>query len=220
MKRSAAGTYPSYKQAVKRQKVKKQKATVVALAAPAHVRKTELKNVDLNTSALITFNQTTANLQLLNAMIEGTAPTQHVGRRVIMKSLLIHWEGHLAPTTTGSSPLRCLVVYDRQTNAAASVATQVLAVDSIQSPMNLFNNHRYAVIADIEVPCVGVAGPQSWLVKRYVKLNHVVEFNETNGGTVADIQTGAVFCLFYQDGGLLIASPAGNFYSRIRFEDA
>ena len=102
-----------------------------------------------------------------------------------MRSLLIRWNGCLAQTSVAGSGLRMVVVYDKQTNGALPATTDVFAADQMSSPMNLANNRRFEVVMDEEIPCVGTGGPQAWNIKRYVKLNHVVEFNQVNGGTIA-----------------------------------
>lgn len=184
-------------------------------------RKEEKKNIDVNTNTTITFGQTTSNAGVaLNAMAEGVTPVTHVGRHVNMKSIQFRWVGSLAPTTTGSSPLRCLVVYDKQTNGAVPATTAVVTVDEIQSPLNLQNNRRFVILADQEVPCVGTQGPQSWDIKFFRKIDLPVEFNDNNSGSITDITTGGVYAFFWQEGQLLVASPTSSFYSRIRFTDA
>jgi len=225
MKRASAGTYPSYKQAVKRQKVKRQHAVIPRNlpqgAAPYRKHTEEKKNFDTDAgSSLLAFGTATANVLSLFEPINGTGPTQHQGREVTMKSLHVRWQVSIAATGTGSASLRCLVVYDRQSNTLQATTAQVLAADEITSPMNLNNNKRFTILMDEFVDCIGTGGPQSALIQKFVKLNHVVEFNQTNGGTFADITTGNVVCLLYQSGGLLIANPTGNFYSRVRFVDA
>lgn len=182
----------------------------------------ERKNIDVvSATSEIIAGQVTASGLLLNVpCIEGTSPTTHIGRRIKMLSLHIRWQGSMAATSTGASPLRMLVVYDKQPNAATAATTQVVAVDAIQSPMNLANAQRFTILMDEDVKCVGTAGPQSWFVDRFRKIDLDVEFNETNGGTSADVQTGLVLVFFWQNGAIATASPTGTFYSRIRFVDA
>lgn len=206
----------------KKQKVWTAKQKLPQGASPYQKHKEELKNIDVEEANSITFNQTTANSLALNIIENGTGPSQHVGREVTMKSLYVRWAGHMAPTTTGASSLRCLIVYDKQSNAAAvsPAANAVVVTDEIISMMNLNNNKRFTVLMELEVECLGTQGPQAFSVHKYVKLNHKVEFNQTNGNTIADIQSGAVIAYFWQDGGLLIANPLANVFSRIRYEDA
>lgn len=180
----------------------------------------ELKNIDINSSsALAVFGQTAGTLQLLNGVAQGTTATTRLGRRINMTSLYIRWLGSMAATGTGSSALRMVVVYDKQANATAPAASDILVTDSIHAPNNLNNSRRFVTLFDHEVPCVGTAGPQSWDIKVYKKLNHAVEFNNGSAGTIGDIQTGSVYALFYSQGTLLTASPNQLFYSRVRFSD-
>lgn len=224
MKRATAGTYPTFKQAVKRQKVKRQAATIPrglpqgAMSVQAGMAP-EKKNIDVVSTTTITFNQTTANLVLLNATNQGVGASQRIGRRFIMKSIFIRWNGTMAATTTGSSSLRCLIVYDKESRGAALTAVSVLTADVIYALMNLDSSRRYTVLLDEVIPTLGAQGPQSFNVNRYRKLNHQVETTDTNNGSIVDIQTGSVYALFYQDGGLLVASPNNGFASRIRFVD-
>lgn len=184
-------------------------------------RKEEKKNIDATSTATVVFATTTSPAGLpLNVMAEGTTPITHVGRHVNMKSIQFRWVGSLAPTTTGSTPLRCLVVYDKQPNGAVAATTQVVQVDELQSPMNLANNRRFIILADQKVDCVGTAGPQSWDITFFRKIDLPVEFNENNSGTITDVNTGAVLAFFWSEGTLLVASPTNAFYSRIRFTDA
>jgi len=137
-----------------------------------------------------------------------------------MKSVFVRWAGALAATTTGASPLRMLVVYDKQNNKATPAATDILHADQLDSPMELANSKRFVVVMDESIPCFGTAGPQSYFIERFRKVDLDVEFNETNGGTSADVNTGLLVAMFYQLGTLLVASPTNEFYSRVRFVDA
>jgi hypothetical protein len=136
-----------------------------------------------------------------------------------MKSLTYHWRGSFATTTTGSSGLRMLLVYDKQVNAALPNVLQIVQSDDINGFMNLSNSRRFVVIADERINCVATGGNQSWNVSGFRALNLETEYNETNGGTIADITTGAVYAIFWQDGNILTASPDSQAKFRIRFED-
>lgn len=218
MKRTTGEIHAKNKQFAKRFKVAK--PSIPQGGVPYHKRKEELKNFDFEAVQPVTFSQTTANANVINVIDNGTAFNQHVGREILMKSLYVRWNMQMAATSTNSSSLRLLVVYDRQTNTALPATTQIVQTDEIVGMMNLNNNKRFSVLLDEVIPCLGTGGPQAAYVSRYVKLNHLVEFNQTNGGTVADIQTGSVIALFWQEGNLGVASPVGSAYFRIRFLDA
>lgn len=179
---------------------------------------TELKNIDVVTSSLIPLAGTGV-VTLLNGVAQGTTATTRLGRRIVMRSLLVKFEISMAATSTGASPIRILIVYDAQTNATAPVATDVLTLDQLNSPMNLSNSRRFKTLCDIEIPCIGTGGPQASLVTRYVKLNMNTEFNTGSAGTVGDIQSGSVYMLTYQDNVIATAAPVAIAYTRIRYSD-
>lgn len=180
---------------------------------------TELKNIDNNLNTLFVAAQTVGQLNLLNGVAQGTTATTRLGRRIVMRSLLIKGTVSLAATSAGASPLRVLVVYDSQTNATAPIATDILQVDAIDSPMNLSNSRRFKTLCDIEIPCLGTGGPQAQSFTRYIKLNMNAEFNTGSAGTVGDIQTGSIYMLTYQQGNIITANPASLIYTRVRYSD-
>ncbi len=188
----------------------------------------ELKNLDTLGTATITFGQTTANLALINGIDDGNTSTTRIGRRIVLTSLAWRWSGELAATTTGASGLRMLIVYDKQANAAAPLATDVLQVDQMASMMNLDNSKRFKVLLDHLVPCVGTGGPQAWNEKGFIQFEKPtkgkpgleVTFNNASTATIASIVTGSIYAIFYQGGGLLVASPTSRLYTRFRFLDA
>lgn len=167
---------------------------------------------------MVVFGQTTATLQLLNGIQQGASEVQRIGRSVDMVSLTYKWVGYLAPTTTGASPLRLLIVYDKQPNGAALTALNVLQIDSIESLMNLSFSKRFIILVDEEVECIGTSGPQAWFKKGFRTLNLPAEFQGTSGA-ITGIETGSVYALVYQAGGLLVASPNSQLYTRIRYID-
>lgn len=178
----------------------------------------ELKNAD-NTVIWPAFGAVFGSFSLLNGLAQGTSATTRIGRKIVMKSVYVRGPVQMAPTGTGSSPLRMLIIYDKQTNGAVPLATDVLLVDGIGNPNNLNNSRRFVTLADIVVPCIGTAGPQSTYFVFYKKLNLVTEFNNGTNGTVSDIQTGSVYALTYTTGSIGTASLQYGTIARIRFSD-
>jgi len=192
-----------------------------SLVNPVQYRKKpdEKKNIDVNTAATIIFGQATVStLTHINPITQGAAGNQRIGRESTMRSIHYRWIGSLAPTTTGTSALRLLIIYDKQPNKALPGITDVLTIDSIESPMNLDNNKRFVILVDQEVECIGTQGPQSWYIKGYRKIGLPTEFFNT-GGSIASCNTGSVIAITYQNGNLLIANPSSQLYTRIRFDD-
>lgn len=186
----------------------------------------EAKEANLNANNTVVFGQTTGVINNIVGIAQGNTATTRSGRRVMVTSMKVVWTGSLAPTTTGTTPLRLLIVYDKQANAASPAATDVLINDNIYSPMNLNNSRRFKVIRDYEIPCIGTAGPQSWFIKDYINFATAkrpglpIEFNNGNAGNVTDITTGSFTALTWQNGVLLVASPTNNLYIRTRYTDA
>lgn len=188
----------------------------------------EEKNIDVVTNTTITAGQTTASLALLNGCDDGATSTTRIGRKITLTSFTYRWVGSLAATSAGSSGLRMLIVYDKQANAAAPLATDVLQVNTIYSQMNLSNGKRFKVLADELIACVGTQGPQSWNIKGFRKFEKPsknkpgleMTFNNASTNDITSIITGSVYALFFQDGNIITASPISNMYSRFRFIDA
>lgn len=217
-RRTAYGSAKTFAR-VKSSFMRQRTAAVRTVAGRGVISGQEQKDITQLNSALLTAGASTASVTLLNGVTQGTSGTTRLGRRITMKSLLLNGQFNLQATTAGASPIRVLVVYDMQSNGAAPAASDVLLADTLTSPMNLSNNRRFKVLVEECSPCIGTAGPQSWSFKRWIKLNHTVEFNTGNAGTVADIQTGSIYMLVYQDGLLITTAPAAFVYSRVRFTD-
>jgi len=179
----------------------------------------ELKDLTTNNSGKITAGTAANVLTLLNGCAQGTTASTRLGRRILMKSLLIRWHFAINTTTAGNDSIRVLIIYDSQTNGTAPAATDVLLTDEFGSPMNLSNSRRFKVLIDELVPCIGTAGPGSACGTRYVKGEWPVEFNTGSAGTVGDIQSGSIYMLTSQGGKLITAAPAGDVYARIRYSD-
>ena len=121
----------------------------------------ELKNIDATSNALIVAGQTTATLLPLNLIAQDSTANGRIGRRVTLKSLYVRFQASLAATTAGNSPLRLIIVCDKQTNAAALTAAQVLQADAIVNPNLLDNSRRFVTLMDWEHDGIGTAGPGS-----------------------------------------------------------
>jgi len=163
----------------------------------------ELKVID--TTLTTTNVGTGGTFFLLNGINQGSDYTQRIGRKVILKSLLLR--ATCLPNTSSSTPagdvIRFLVVYDCQTNSATPAIGDVLQNSSINDPMNLNNRDRFKIVADKFVTlnaCTYVAtaltvgAPQTKQVKLYKKMNLEMIFSGT-GATVGSIGTGALFLI-------------------------
>lgn len=179
----------------------------------------ESKNVDVQLLAAAVFPPATATgtVTLLNGVAQGTTANQRIGRKLIMKSILMRIGVSKQPSTAGEGLMRLLVIYDAQTNAAIPLATDILQINDISSPMNLNNSDRFKVILD-KTWNIGSVDNTSYIRALYKKCKLETKFNNGGGATVGDIQTGGLFALTYCTG-LTTATVAGQVYSRIRYYD-
>jgi len=122
-----------------------------------------------------------------------------------------------AATTTLESPMRFMIVYDKQTNAATPTVAAILQSDNIFGLQNLDNSNRFVVIMD-KTFRFGSVDQTSVVYSKYKKVNLPVQFNTGSAGTVGDIQTGGLFLVTWSPQ-ITTALPIGSCTTRIRFSD-
>lgn len=172
---------------------------------------------------------------VLNAQVNGAELYQRVGRKTYMKS--IHIRGGIQPNAVGmDSMCRMLLIYDAQPNKVAPLITDLLldsnaaAGTTWASEINLINRQRFKILKDTQYylgSVTNIAGNAELIpdpirnslnVEMFVKL-HGLEtiYNATNGGTVADISSGAIFLVCVGDANA--GSFQFNYTSRLRYYD-
>lgn len=178
---------------------------------------TEFKAVDV--SSVLDVN-TTGSLILLNGMRRGDDINERIGREVLLKSILFKGALYVVPGTGIDQICRVMLVYDRQTNASALTVAQVLSSVTYLAPKNLENRKRFSILYDRQfaLNADGESGSIRSL-KFYRRLNHPVEFNSVDGGTVADITTGSFYLVVVGSVAAGTTAAGLNFSSRIRYTD-
>lgn len=177
----------------------------------------EFKSVDVTDVADAVI---ASSVTLLNGIARGDEINQRIGREITMRSIQFQYTARVTPTTGVDQEQRVLLVYDRQTNASALTAAQVLNAVNTLSPRNLENRKRFKILYDrtFTLNASGEAG--SFVTRRfYRRLRHPVTFNSGAAGTVADIVTGSVYLVAI---GSQVAGPTAGFVSfssRIRYSD-
>lgn len=216
---------PKHKGVVKKRKPNaiSQQTVLIGAAGKFAPKSAEKKNLDVNstvtpTNALVAPTATT----LLNLIPLGTGPSGRIGRKVSLTSLTFRY--HFQP---GSQPgeTRILAVYDKQPNGAFPAALDVFSTISMSALQNLSNSDRFMVLFDEYIfreagyaYIAGTATP-SFANKIVRKFNPPLQmqYNDVNGGTIADISTGAIYFFIVT----LSAGTIGNiqFVSRCRYTD-
>ena len=159
---------------------------------------------------------TTASITLLAVPIVGADYNARVGRKIILKSLYIR--GRLQLEQSGVNPAggavslaqqaRLMIVYDLQPNGTAPAITDILVTAEPASHLNLNNRDRFRILCDKEfvfdpmfsqntaTQAFALMNRTIYNVKLYKKLRHEMIFNAVNGGTVADIASGALYMVW------------------------
>lgn len=173
---------------------------------------------------------------LLCIPVVGADMNARVGRKINIKSVYIRGfvgiQAALLSTADSEIPpqqWRMIIVADMQPNGAAPATTDLLNTASPSSHLNLNNRDRFKVLADkvytsdgyVNVSTATQArssqGRITFKVKCYKKTNIETIFNATNGGTIADITSGAVYMFWIgsqaaSDGNAIVGT-------RVRYTD-
>jgi len=180
----------------------------------------EKKNVDVNINLQPPLsNAWIAAATLLNPLSQGASPDTRVGRKVNYTSMEFKWSATLDPTSVGGSPIRSVVVYDKQANGAIPGPTDVFETDDFTSPLNLGNSERFVVLMDLITEPLSVNNNFSVAGKEYRTLNLDQIFNLNNNGDITDITSGSITCWVSQTGSITVGQPTFQIYSRLRFID-
>lgn len=178
----------------------------------------ELKNVDNILTGTVT-GPTAVTLASFNLIAQGPGQNERIGRRVTMKSLWIRWQITMNSASVGASPFRLLVVYDKQNNAGGTPITSVLTSNTITAFKDLSNERRFVTLMDEWITPIGTGGPQSVCGQRFIKMNHVVEFNTSASAAASAITTGLVSGFLFQMGTITTANPEYSVQARVRYSD-
>ena len=132
------------------QKIARDAAAAALRAAPVYVGPNaamrglvlnpgELKSVDTTVNLSC---DTTSAVQLLNGIARGDEISERNGRQVTLKSIEMRCKCRVTAGTGVDQQQRIIVVYDRQTNAAACGVGDVLSSVNLLYPRNLENRRR------------------------------------------------------------------------------
>lgn len=194
----------------------------VRIGATPNGSGTELKYVDTLVSAAAAPGSSTWSLgTLLNGMLRGDDVNNRDGRQIVVKALVFRWVMSLQAGSASGACGRIVVVYDRQPAMQAAAITDIFAQNSMLSSLNIDNNKRFVLLADVLTPNItaGAGGQYTCTGKVYRKLNLVTNYGTGDTGTIADILGGSIYCYVSQDGGITGSGPAFSVRARIRFQD-
>jgi len=197
--------------------VSQQALRVGGWASPS--RMGELKFTDVNTVATVPTSPNFAGGILLNGLVPGSLATQRIGRKIVLKSLLMRYRGNIATTSVGGGVVRMMIIYDKQANATAPTILDILERDDFTSPNNLSNRDRFVTLCDHMSPAVSQNGDQSIASVVYKPLNLETMFNDGVAGTVGDITSGSIYFFYAQTSGITVTGPNFEWDFRVRYAD-
>jgi len=183
----------------------------------------ELKYINATTSAADMTS--TPVLTLLNGCAPGSDATNRIGRRILVKSVQLSGYSHSSSSTI-IAQARWAIVVDRQPNGAAFTFTDCwdsAVADTLRNPNNLQRFqiiHDSGVIPHVGCTTIATCAPTNFACHPfhlYKKLNIPVQFNSGTAGTIADIQTNAIYLVTW---GTQASTGGVDFTSKIRIRFA
>jgi len=210
--------------------------SLVPLRSGGYVPNTHEKKVADLDNATYQAN-TTGSITLLACPILGSDMTNRIGRKINLKSVYIR--GFVASEASinnsslvvPSQQARFILFIDDQPNGAAPAVTDLLKQANVTSQLNLNNRDRFKILKDktfVFDPYVYNSAATTSVIsannmvknfKCYKRLNVETVFNAMNGGTVADITSGALYMLWI---GSVVASGGdvnASLTTRVRYLD-
>jgi len=166
------------------------------------------------TASAVTFTAGT----LLNGVATGTDASSRIGRKAVIKSLLLRVTAAMATGTKGGA-FRILCVYDKQANATAPAITDILLADAFNSPNNLTYRDRFVTIFDNVTDPVDAGGPNELAFTLYKKLNLETLWNAGTDALIGSIASGSIYLFVAQSGSIATNAPSVTIRSRVRYTD-
>lgn len=177
-------------------------------------------------------------ISLMNGLALGTSATSRVGQNICMRSFHFKFtiRGSSYATAAGVNPsvmTRVMVFLDMQPNGVTPAGSDVLedttAGIGIVSPIYMSNAMRFKVLFDrrYEVQNRFNSGStQDFYTTNTIhfdevfqKMNHYVQYADSNNGDIQDIKTGALFLLLMSETATAGQQPAITYYFRLRYTD-
>lgn len=178
----------------------------------------EKKFIDTATSGTTLPTNTTGTVVPLNLCQQGTAFNNRTGNSI--KMAYVYVEGFVTLNSAAAQDyIRVSLVVDGQTNAALPIYASIYDIITAPAPLSLRSPvtvDRYRVLAESKI---GIESNGNTIArfKFYKKLDIHTKYNNTNGGTIADVVTNGLYLTFA--GNLSANFSTITYNSRVRFLD-
>lgn len=180
----------------------------------------EYKVQDTN-QPLATVNQT-PTVTLFNALQRGDDYNQRNGRSVKWTSIYQRITAQSSATATSPHYIRYILFWYKDASGVAPTPLQMFgaAAPGLNSMMNLNVRKDFIILYDRVIKCNPVTGGSSSnFLKIYKKCNMHTIFNASSLGTIADIESGALYAFTWSDTSTGIEMPTLTVQSRLRYVD-
>ena len=136
------------------------------------------------------------NISLLNGITQGDTGDTREGRKITLKSIQLRGVNYVTDSTGKDQMHRIMIVQQRRPNGLHPAIGDILTATTISSLRNRFKIHDYKVLYDktITLNASGESGSTRF-IRMYKKLFLNQYFNSQSTGTIADIQTNALFLI-------------------------
>jgi len=140
---------------------------------------------------------TTGSVTLIATIAQGTAVTQRVGKKVLLKSIQIR--GSVSNNSAATvNDVAYLIVYDRRPTGSLPAVTDILDTASSRSMNNDANSGRFKILRRVDCALVGniTTYTESTMksIDDYIKLNKLpMVFKAAGTGAIGDIEEGALY---------------------------
>jgi len=210
--------------------------SLVPLASRGYrINNVESKVFDVDTATYAV--NTTGSFTLLNSPIQGTDMLNRIGRKIVVTSVYVRGRvqldatGTLVANVSGSQLARMILFIDYQPNGNTPALTDVLKEANAMSQLKMNNRDRFKVIADknyvfdgfvrVDTATQALAAFNRSIafVKKYKKLALETIYNNGNAGTIADMNSGALYMLWVGDKAVGATDANAFISTRIRFKD-
>lgn len=181
---------------------------------------------------------TTGQFTLLAAPTPGSDYTNRIGRKTLIKSVYVRGivtceladqDGPVVGTS-GAQLGRMIIFADMQPNGAAPLVTDILTGASSVSQLNLNNRDRFKIYCDkvfainayaynTTAQTAVASLSNSYAVKKFKSINLETIYNAGTAGTIADIQSGALYMLTIGNRAAGTDDCTAALSTRVRFID-
>lgn len=180
--------------------------------------KQEWKAID--TSIAGAAANTTGNIVLINGCVRGDDIEERDGRQINLRSVELRGKTSVTEETGVAQRHRILLVLDKNPHGTNPSIDDILKTNSTLALRNLDNRKRFKIIMDktYALNASGEVG-SGRLFKKYIKMTYNTQYNGGTAGTIADIESGALFIVLMGNKVAGITAGDTSMECRVRFTE-